>query len=213
MITALVSGWISPGAHRGSFALASLRMEPPFAEGRPTVLAAVDWAVQMHGDQRRASDQAPFVVHPLEVASLLHGRRFDDEVVAAGALHDVVEKTDASIEDVAARFGPRVASIVAAVSEDESIEDYEERKAALRAQVCGAGVEARAVFAADKISKVRELRARAAQDPAALRGRKGQLKLAHYEASLDALRACGDESSLVGQLEFELWSLRALPPQ
>jgi hypothetical protein len=70
----------------------------------------------MHGDQRRAS----FVLHPLEVASLLNGRRFDDEVIAAGALHDVVEKTDASLEDVAERFGPRVASIVAAVSESRT---------------------------------------------------------------------------------------------
>jgi len=188
-------------------------MFPPFAEGRPTVRAAVEWAARMHGDQRRASDRALFVVHPLEVASLLSGRGFDDDVVAAGALHDIVEKTDASLDDVSERFGARVASIVSAVSEDESIADYEERKAALRSQACVAGVEARAVFAADKISKVRELRARAAHDPSALDGRKGQLKLAHYEASLDALRACGDESSLVGQLEFELWSLRALPPQ
>ena len=188
-------------------------MFPPFAEGRPTVRAAVDWAVQMHGDQRRASDRALFVVHPLEVASLLNGRGFDDEVVAAGALHDVVEKTDASVADVEARFGWRVASIVAAVSEDESIADYEERKAALRSQACGAGVEARAVFAADKISKARELRARAAHDASALRGRKTQLKLAHYEASLGALRACGFDSPMVAQLEFELWALRALPPQ
>jgi (p)ppGpp synthase/HD superfamily hydrolase len=188
-------------------------MLPPFAEGRPTVRAAVDWAVRMHGDQRRSSDRALFVIHPLEVASLLHGRGYDDEVVAAGALHDIVERTGAGIEDVAARFGARVASIVAAVSEDESIADYEQRKAALRAQACGAGVEARAVFAADKICKVRELRARAAHDPSALPSRKGRLKLAHYDASLEALRACGDESPMVGQLEFELWALRALPPQ
>jgi hypothetical protein len=46
-----------------------------------------------------------------------------------------------------------------------------------------------------------------------LYARKSQLKLAHYEASLEALQACGEESPIVGQLEFELWALRALPPQ
>ena len=188
-------------------------MLPPFAEGRPTVRAAVDWAVLMHGGQRRASDRAPFVLHPLEVASLLNGRGFDEEVIAAGALHDIVEKTAARIEDVAERFGPRVAAIVAAVSEDESIEDYEDRKAALREQACAAGVEARAVYAADKISKARELRARAAHDPSVLEARQTRLLLAHYDASLRSLRASGDAQPMVHQLEFELWALRALPPQ
>jgi (p)ppGpp synthase/HD superfamily hydrolase len=188
-------------------------MLPPFAEGRPLVRAAVDWAVQMHGDQRRELDHAPFVLHPLEVASLLNGRGFDDEVVAAGALHDIVEKTAARVEDVADRFGARVASIVAAVSEDESIADYELRKAALRERACAAGVEARAIYAADKISKARELRARAAHDPTLLQEPRTRLLLAHYDASLKALRASPDAHPMVDQLEFELWALRALPPQ
>jgi hypothetical protein len=80
-------------------------MEPPFAEGRPTVHSAVEWASQMHGHQRRTMDHAPFVLHPLEVASLLYGRGFDDEVIAAGVLHDLVENTDATIAEVRERFG------------------------------------------------------------------------------------------------------------
>ena len=130
--------------------------------------AAVEWAVQMHGDQRRAVDRAPFILHPLEVASLLSGRGFEDEVIAAGVLHDIVENTAATVADVGARFGPRVASIVAAVSEDPSISDYVARKAALRSQASAGGVDARAVYAADKISKTRELRSQAARDPAVL---------------------------------------------
>jgi len=183
-------------------------MLPPFAEGRPTVRAAFEWAVEMHAGQRRASDGAPFVLHLLEVASLLNGRGFDDEVIAAGALHDVAEKTGATIDDVRERFGERVASIVAALTEDESIEDSEERKAALREQACAAGVDARAVYAADKIAKTRELRDRVAVDP-----EQAAVLFDHYTASLESLRAHDDGQPMVDQLAFELWALRAFPPQ
>src|SRR3954469_17438770 len=126
--------------------------QPPFSERRPAVREAVEWAARMHADQRRSLDRAPFILHPLEVASLLNGRGFDDEVIAAGVLHDIVENTAASVEDVALRFGARVASIVSAVSEDESIEDYAARKAELLSRAIAGGIPARAVYAADKIS-------------------------------------------------------------
>jgi (p)ppGpp synthase/HD superfamily hydrolase len=190
-----------------------LMLQPPFADGRPAVHQAVEWAVRMHADQRRALDRAPFILHPLEVASLLNGRGFDDEVIAAGVLHDIVENTSVGVDDVASRFGARVASIVAAVSEDPSIEDYVERKAALRSQACAGGSAARAVYAADKIAKSRELRAQAAHDPGVLELPQNVLKLEHYEASLVTLRGAGDAQPMLDQLAFELWALRALPPE
>ena len=136
--------------------------EPPFAAGRPLVQAAFSWAARRHVGQSRAVDDAPFILHPAEVASLLSSRGYDDEVIAAALLHDVVENTEAGIADVRVRFGARVAAIVAAVTEDDAIEDDEERKAALREQVAGAGSDAQAVYAADKLAKTRELRAQAA---------------------------------------------------
>ena len=174
---------------------------------------AVAWAARMHADQRRALDRAPFVLHPLEVAALLHGCDFDDEVIAAGVLHDVVENTTATVEDIAARFGARVAAIVAAVSEDPSIDDYVARKAALRERARAGGVAARAVYAADKISKARELRSHAAVDPTVLTDRQNALKLEHYEASLAMLLQAEDGQPMVEQLAFELWALRTLPPE
>lgn len=181
---------------------------PPFAEARPSVRRAVEWALVMHADQRRDVDQAPFVLHPLEVASLLNGRDFSDEVVTAGVLHDIVENSSVTIDDVERRFGVRVAALVAAVSENPAIEDYGARKAALREQVAAAGAGACAVYAADKIAKVRELRAKVARDPSALDGPK----LEHYRASLQMLRAATSGLPLVDQLEFELWALEVLPP-
>jgi (p)ppGpp synthase/HD superfamily hydrolase len=188
-------------------------LQPPFAERRPVVREAVEWAARMHADQRRAHDRAPFVLHPLEVASLLNGRGFDDEVLAAGILHDIVENTTATVADVASRFGERVAEIVAAVSEDPSIEDYDARKAALRDRARAGGIAARAVYAADKLAKARELRSQAAVDPSVLSNEQNTLRLEHYEQSLAMLVEAGDDQPMVDQLAFELWALRALPPE
>jgi (p)ppGpp synthase/HD superfamily hydrolase len=187
-------------------------LQPPFADGRPLVSEAAEWAARMHANQRRDVDDAPFVVHPLEVASLLYGRGFDEDVVVAGVLHDIVEKTAATFDDVRARFGARTARIVAAVSEDPAIEDYGERKAALREQAAAGGHDVLAVYVADKIAKARELRAQAAHDPALLRDARVSQKLGHYELSLAMLRGVADAVVMVDQLAFELWALRAFPP-
>jgi (p)ppGpp synthase/HD superfamily hydrolase len=103
-------------------------LPPPFAHDLPVTRAAIDYARECHAAQKREGDAAPFILHPLEVAMLPHGRGYDDEVVAAGALHDVVEKTKATVDDLAARFGSRVASLVAAVSDPPGIDDYRARK-------------------------------------------------------------------------------------
>jgi hypothetical protein len=186
--------------------------DPPFVADLPLARAALHWAETLHSGQRRAVDEAPFVLHPAEVAALLSVRGYDDEVVAAGLLHDAVEDTDTSIADVRERFGPRVARIVAAVSEDPAIEGYGERKAALRAQVAGADSDAHAVFAADKLVKTRELRAQAARTGAPLDEPDLLRRREHYEASLRMLEQVAPQSSLVQQLAFELWALRSLPP-
>jgi (p)ppGpp synthase/HD superfamily hydrolase len=187
--------------------------EPPFAAGRPLVRAAFAWASGRHVGQSRAVDDAPFILHPAEVASLLSSHGYDDEVIAAALLHDVVENTETGIADVRVRFGARVAGIVAAVTEDETIEDDEERKAALREQVAGAGSDAQAVYAADKLAKTRELRAQAANDDGSADDADLDRRLGHYEQSLKMLQAVTADSPFVPQLAFELWAITRLPPR
>jgi hypothetical protein len=187
-------------------------IEPPFVAGRPVTGAALKWAATQHRDQRRAVDRAPFILHPLEVAALLAGRGYDDEVIAAGLLHDVIEDTDAGLDELRDRFGGRVAGIVSAVSEDPAIEDYAARKAALRDRVSAAGHEAHAVFAADKVVKARELRAQAARADGLLDAPELRRRLEHYERSLEILQSVAGDRPLVHQLAFELWALRRLPP-
>ncbi|MGH2714127.1 MAG: HD domain-containing protein [Thermoleophilaceae bacterium] len=131
-----------------------------FVERSPLTREALRFANERHAGQTRELDDLPFVTHPVEVACLLHEAGYSDEVVAAGVLHDVLEDTDAEHGELEARFGRRVADLVDAVSDDPSIEDRAERKAALRLQVARAGECAAALFAADKVSKARELRLR-----------------------------------------------------
>ena len=185
---------------------------PAFLEELPLTREALAWAAELHRGQRRDSDAALFVLHPLEVAMLLTNRGFADEVSAAALLHDVVEDTGATVADVEARFGARIAGMIADLSDDPAIEDYAERKAALRAQVARAGAEAQAIYAADKVAKARELRAEAARNPSSLADPQLQRRFQHYESSLEMLEAEAPDQPLVRQLRFELWALRNLPP-
>ena len=143
---------------------------------------------------------------------LLRGRGYDDEVVAAAVLHDVVEKTTATVDDLAERFGSRVASLVAAVSDPPGIDDYGARKAALRDQVAHARPEALAIYAADKLAKARELRALATSLQVALTDPALQNRLKHYQKSLEMLDRALPGMPRVNQLRFELWAMDQLPP-
>jgi (p)ppGpp synthase/HD superfamily hydrolase len=179
-----------------------------FVERSPLTRDALAFADQRHAGQTRDLDDLPFVTHPVEVACLLYEGGYPDEVVAAGVLHDVLEDTDAERSDLESRFGPRVAQLVEAVTDDPTIEDSAERKAALRRQVADAGECAAVVFAADKVSKARELRVRMS------RGRFERTdcdKIEHYEASLDMLADLIPGHGLVDQLRMELEAMHALP--
>ena len=57
------------------------------------------YAERMHAGQRRA-DGTPFILHPLEVASLLHDNGAPDHLIAAGVMHDLIEKTGVSASDL-----------------------------------------------------------------------------------------------------------------
>jgi hypothetical protein len=87
----------------------------------------------------------PLILHPLEVASLLYYSGAPDHLIAAGVLHDLIEKTDATTADCAHGSGHRITERVRGISDDDRIPGYAKRKAALRQQVAGAGDEALAL--------------------------------------------------------------------
>lgn len=124
------------------------------------VKEALETATRAHAGQlRRGSDGQPFIDHPVAVAEVLASNSFDyDEILAAALLHDVVEKSELDGDTIRERFGERVGRMVEALTEDETIEDYEERKKEHRERVARSGPEAIAIFAADKLTNVAMLR-------------------------------------------------------
>lgn len=124
----------------------------------PLVREALDLAQHAHSGQLRKDDGTPYVSHPVRVAEIISAAGFDDEVIAAALLHDVVEDTETSTIDIAMRFNDRVAELVAALSDDESIRDWDRRKAEHRERVERAGREATAIYIADKLANAHDLR-------------------------------------------------------
>lgn len=188
---------------------------PTFLVGLPVAHRALLFARELHHGQRRQSDEAPFILHPLEVAAVLHTTGHSEAVVAAGILHDTVEDTEADVRTIAQEFGGEIGLLVEAMTEDPEIESYAERKAALRRQIAAFGEEATAIYAADKVCKVRELRAQAGRDPDLLQGPPDDIRrrLEHYIESLAMLEEANPNHALVQLLRFELEALRTLPPR
>jgi (p)ppGpp synthase/HD superfamily hydrolase len=184
--------------------------ELSFVRDLPLTRAAIEFAQSHHGTQRREGDHAAFLLHPLEVASLLARSRYPDHVVAAAVLHDVLEDTDAGAAELERRFGPDVARLVELVSDDPAIDDEEERKDDVRERVRRAGGFAPAVYGADKVSKVRELRMQLATG---LDRREAEVKLKRHRRSLEMLEQRIPDSRVVDLLRFELEALERLPPQ
>jgi (p)ppGpp synthase/HD superfamily hydrolase len=177
----------------------------------PQTQAALAYATLQHAGQRRSSDGAPFIEHPIEVGWLLYRAGAPDRVIAAGVLHDVLEKTPVTAGVLRRRFGKPIAKLVDAVSEDPGIASYAQRKAALRQQVAAAGSEALMVFAADKVSKVRELRSAVASTMRARKPVKRTLiplrRLTHFRRCLGMLEERLGADPLVQLLRAELADL------
>ena len=174
--------------------------------GLPAARAALRFARARHAGQHREIDHALFIAHPIEVGRLLRGDGQSDEIIAAGLLHDILEKTATTSAELHRRFGPHIARVVESVSDDPSIGDYRSRKRDLRDRVAQADPGTRAVFAADKIAKVRELTLLPAWQ---LNEPKNRAKLAHSRASLETLRRVDGQVPLIDRLDAELNRLLA----
>jgi (p)ppGpp synthase/HD superfamily hydrolase len=117
---------------------------------------ALDYATKAHEGQFRKTKKVPMITHPIRVAEILRLAGCADEVVAAGFLHDTVEDTPVSLEDISAEFGTEVARIVAGNTEDKT-KTWEERKQHTIDWVKDAPVEIRALIVADKWDNLRSM--------------------------------------------------------
>ena len=91
---------------------------------------AYNYAVEHHGDQKRKSGE-PYIVHPVNVAYTIADLGLDEKTICAALLHDVVEDTDATLEDIENEFGKEIAEMVDGVTKLKqikyaSIEEHQE---------------------------------------------------------------------------------------
>lgn len=122
------------------------------------LLEAAAFAADRHRHQRRKDvDATPYINHPLEVARTLTEAGVNDvEVLIAAVLHDTVEDTETTYEDVLRAFGQRVASLVMEVTDDKSLAKAERK----RLQVLNAPKKsdgAKMIKIADKIANLRDI--------------------------------------------------------
>jgi guanosine-3',5'-bis(diphosphate) 3'-pyrophosphohydrolase len=171
------------------------------------VADAFTLAADAHSGQLRKDDGSPYISHPVKVAERLHDAGFDDEVIAAALLHDVVEDTEMDPDEIAERFGERVAVLVQALSEDEGISDYEDRKRAHAEQVAEAGADAVAIYIADKLSNLRDMRRIYAEEGEAIASRfKAPLgvRVALWREDLEMARESDVELPYLAEFERSL---------
>ncbi len=122
---------------------------------------AIAFATKAHSGTLRKKDGIPYILHPMEVASIAGGITTDEEVLTAALLHDTVEDTNVSLDTIKSQFGDRVAALVASETEDKRrdrspAETWMQRKmeslAALRNAV-DPGV--RVLWLSDKLANMR----------------------------------------------------------
>jgi (p)ppGpp synthase/HD superfamily hydrolase len=118
------------------------------------MLRAMAFATRMHEGQKRKYTGEPYILHCLEVARLVATAGGTPAMVVAALLHDVVEDTDTSIEDIEATFGVEVASLVRWLTDVSRPEDGNRaaRKALDKSHISAAPPEAKTIKLADIIS-------------------------------------------------------------
>lgn len=115
---------------------------------------AAEFAAKVHEGKVRKGTRIPYVVHPYEAAVIASGITSDPDVISAALLHDVIEDTDVTYEELKAEFGTRIADLVQAESEDKS-KTWKERKSATIERLKTAAREEKIICLGDKLSNLR----------------------------------------------------------
>ena len=123
---------------------------------------AIIFAVKAHAGTERRGKGFPYIIHPMEAMGIVATMTTDQELLAAAALHDTVEDTDVTVEDIRMEFGDRIASLVAQESEEKpegmsDEESWHKRKQAAIDRLARASYDAKIVALGDKLSNIRAI--------------------------------------------------------
>lgn len=122
---------------------------------------AVAFAFKAHEGQKR-KDGTIYILHPLEVATIVGTMTNDEDVLAAAVLHDTVEDTSVSADDILTNFGEKIAELVSHETEDKRPEmkasdSWQIRKEESLAVLKNCPIESKILWVGDKVSNMRSL--------------------------------------------------------
>lgn len=116
------------------------------------------FAIKAHmGQVRKSEPDKPMIMHPISVGMMLEEYGYDDQVVAAGYLHDVVEDTKYTIEDIEKEFGQEIANLVMGASEPDKSLSWEERKKHTIEETKTLPLRNKLIVCADKINNLEDM--------------------------------------------------------
>ena len=120
---------------------------------------AIIYATQAHAGQMRKGTNLPYIVHPMEALAIVATMTDDPEMLAAAVLHDVVEDTAVTTDDVRREFGDRVAALVTADTNTRKDQEntWHERKQAAIERLSAASYDEKIVALGDKLSNLRAI--------------------------------------------------------
>ena len=118
---------------------------------------AIIFAAKAHNDQKRKGTDIPYITHPFAVGMLLQKEKCSEEVIAAGILHDTLEDTETTFEDLTEEFGVHVANLVLAASEKDKTLPWEVRKQQTIDMLKDASLEEIQVIVADKYHNLKSI--------------------------------------------------------
>jgi (p)ppGpp synthase/HD superfamily hydrolase len=118
---------------------------------------ALKTAAKAHERQYRKGTDIPYITHPVAVGMILLKAGYSEELVAAGILHDTVEDTNLSLQDIEQLFGRNIAQIVEGCSEPDKSLSWENRKKHTIEYLETAPEEIRVVACADKLHNIRSI--------------------------------------------------------
>lgn len=119
---------------------------------------ALKFAINAHkGQVRKSEPDKPMIFHPINVGHILKEYDFDENVVASGFLHDVVEDTKYTFDDIKKKFGDDILSLVYGASEPDKSLEWEDRKKHTINSIKNMDLRHKAVICADKISNLEDL--------------------------------------------------------
>lgn len=113
-------------------------------------------AARAHDGQKRKNSAAPYIVHPQRVSEILSAGGGSEALICAGLLHDVVEDTEVTTEDIRKQFGDRVAELVTAHTENKSL-PWQQRKQHTINVVRDGSMEIKSLIVADKLDNLRSI--------------------------------------------------------